>query len=106
MASTPFGSDDAGTIPSDAPKGPVAKCENNVAKQASKLVVAILKCHATRASGKLLTDAAEEQCEATAQTKFEATKVTGCTSCTDLVVVATSVEKTFDGANNLLYCAP
>jgi hypothetical protein len=45
-------------------------------------------------------------CEASAETKFEATKVTGCTSCTDLTTLAAAVEKTYDGASNLFYCEP
>jgi len=104
MASVPFGGDDTGTIPSDAPKGPVTKCENKVTKLASKLVVAILKCHTARASGKLATDTAEEQCEATAETKFEAVKLTGCNSCTALTTLATEVEGLVDSNNKSIYC--
>ena len=99
MAGTPFGGDDMGTIPCDAPKGPVTKCESGVAKAAGKLVGAILKCHASRASGKLADDSAEDTCEGAAKTKFEATKVTGCDPCIgSLSDLADFVEGQADGA--------
>jgi hypothetical protein len=104
FAGTPFGGDDAGTIPADAPKGPVTKCENRIAKEASKLVIAILKCHVDRASGKLANDTMEEQCEATAKTKFETTKVTGCASCTNLPMLADDFEGLVDSNNKKVYC--
>jgi len=106
LAGTPFGGDDMGTIPSDSPKGPVTKCESGVAKNATKLVGSILKCHASRATGKLTDDTAEDTCEQTAKTKFEATKVTGCAACTSLTGLATGIEATLDTNNNKVACDP
>src|SRR5262249_36709426 len=37
-AGTPFGGDDTGNIPTDAPKGPVSKCDGKVGKAVGKLV--------------------------------------------------------------------
>ncbi len=102
---TAFGGDDTGNIPSDAPKGPITKCENGVGKGVGKLVAAIIKCHAGRATGKFATDAAEDACEGTALTKFGTTKTTGCDPCTNLGSLGTFVAQTVDGANNLVYCA-
>jgi hypothetical protein len=78
-AGTPFGGDDGGRIPSDSPNGPVTKCESGVATAASKLIGAILKCHAGRTTGKYASDSAEETCENTALTKFAT--LAGCSSC-------------------------
>jgi hypothetical protein len=100
---TPFGGDDAGFIPPDAPKGPIAKCENGVAKAGGKLVAAILKCHASRVSGKFADDAAEDACEQTARAKFAATKTTGCAPCTGVLTGGT-IEPLVDGANSAVYC--
>src|SRR5262249_10692469 len=99
-----FGGDDTGFVPSDAPKGPITKCENGVGKAVRKLVSAIGNCHASRVTGKLADDASEESCEGTALTKFGATKTVGCTSCTDLTSLGAFVESTVDGANGLTYC--
>jgi hypothetical protein len=102
-AGTPFGGDDTDTIPSDAPKGPVTKCK--VAKQTSKLIAALVKCHIARASGKLADDTAEDQCEATAETKFEVTKLTGCAACTVLTTLATATEGLVDSDSKHVYCS-
>jgi hypothetical protein len=101
---TPFGGDDTGNIPSDAPTGPVTKCENNVGKSVGKLVSALLKCHAGRTSGKFTSDAAEDTCETTALTKFGATKTTGCDKCTNLAALGSTVASRVDGTNSLIYC--
>src|SRR6516225_10222121 len=58
-AQTPFGGDDTGFLPPAAD----AKCEAGAAKAAGKLIACILKCHASRASGKLADDTAEDNCE-------------------------------------------
>ena len=104
MAGTPFGGDDLGTIPSDAPKGPVTKCETGVAKAAGKLVGAVVKCHASRASGKLADDTAEDTCETAALTKFEATKTAGCAGCTNLSALGTAIVANLDSNNNKVAC--
>jgi hypothetical protein len=101
---TPFGGDDTGNIPSDAPKGPVTKCENTVGKSVGKLVAALLKCHAASASGKFTSDAAEDTCESTALTKFGATKTAGCDPCTNLAALGSTVASRVDGTNSLIYC--
>jgi hypothetical protein len=104
MAGTPFGGDDMGTVPTDSPKGPVTKCEGKVAKAAGKLAGSILKCHASRATGKFTDDAAEDACEASAKTKFTATKTTGCAACTNLGALATGIEAAVDTNNNMVAC--
>jgi hypothetical protein len=104
IAGTPFGGDDLGTIPSDAPKGPVTKCESGVAKAASKLVGAVIKCHASRASGKLADDTAEDACEGTALTKFTATKTAGCAACTSLSALGPAIVANLDANNNKVAC--
>jgi hypothetical protein len=100
-----FSGDDTGTIPSDAPKGPISKCENKVGKAVGKLVGGIAKCHSGRASGKFADDTAEDACEGTALGKFNATSTTGCAPCTNLATLGAFVESTVDGANALVYCA-
>jgi hypothetical protein len=102
-AATPFGADDTGFIPPDAPKGPIAKCENGVAKAGGKLVAAILKCHASRVTGKLADDTAEDTCEQAARTKFAATKTAGCAPCTGTLTGGT-IEPLVDAANGAVYC--
>jgi hypothetical protein len=104
-AGTPFGGDDTGNVPADAPKGAVTKCENRIGKGAAKLAAAILKCHVRRAGGKTTTDAAEDACEQAAIGKFTSkTKITGCDPCTNLGDVATSLERRLDESNGLVYC--
>ena len=104
IAGTPFGGDDSGTIPSDAPKGQVTKCESGVAKAAAKLVGSIFKCHAGRTTGKFADDTAENACESTALTKFGATKTAGCRGCTDLGLLGTVLEGMVDTNNDAIYC--
>jgi hypothetical protein len=108
IAGTPFGGDDTGTIPSDAPNGPVTKCEVKLGKGVSKLAANILKCHALEASGKLANDAAEDACEATAINNFEThppfPKPTGCPlGCLGLGTAA-AVVSSADNENALVYC--
>jgi len=104
MAGTPFGGDDTGTIPSDAPKGPVTKCENNVGKAVAKLAGSIIKCHCTEASKPGQSDATEEPCEAKALAKFAKTKTVGCPACINLSSLATTVEGLVDSNNNQVWC--
>src|SRR5262249_2221397 len=103
-AQTPFGGDDGGTIPPDAPHGPIAKCENGVAKATAKLAIGLLRCHLGRASGKSPDDATENTCETTAKTRFARTEIAGCASCTSLDTIATSVEGLIDGNNDKIFC--
>jgi hypothetical protein len=96
IAGTPFGGDDEGTIPSDAPQGPVTRCEILVAKASGKLFASIWKCHAGRTTGKIADDTAEDACESAAITKFKGTKTAGCAGCTDLSLIGTSLEAGID----------
>jgi hypothetical protein len=105
---TPFGDVGGiftGNFPPDAPKGPITKCENRVNKATSKLGAALLKCHASRASGKLADDTAEDNCEAAALATFGATRTIGCDSCTNLAALGAFVENQVDSANSGIYCA-
>jgi hypothetical protein len=113
-AATPWGGDDTGFIP--PAKSPAAKCELRAAKAESKLVSCILKCHASRASGKLADETAEESCEKTlagkkksCAAKFAASiaKPSGCPSCingTAMAGVAGLTEALIDSKNNVVYC--
>ena len=111
-AQTPFGGDDTGFIlPA---KSPSAKCEAGAAKAEGKLIACIDKCHASRASGKLADDTAEDSCEKTlagksCAAKFTASiaKLSGCPSCingTTMANLAGLIESTLDGNNSAIYC--
>jgi hypothetical protein len=99
-----FGPDDTGRIPSDAPKGPVTKCENNVGKAVDKLVGSLLKCHCIEGSKTGQSDATEEPCETKALAKFTATKTAGCPACINLAAIAATVEGLIDSNNNVVWC--
>jgi hypothetical protein len=98
---------DTGNVPADAPKGPISKCENLVAKGAGKLIGAIAKCHASEAAGKLVGDSAEEPCETAAIAKFTALgpKTTGCDPCTNLTTIAGVVATQSDNATAVVFCS-
>jgi hypothetical protein len=107
---TPFGGDDTGDLP--VAKSAVAKCEDTVNKLVGKAAACIIKCHASRASGKLTDDTAEDNCEKnlagkSCLEKFQASvaKLTGCPSCINAASLANTVETTLDTSNNLTYCA-
>jgi len=103
---TPFGGDDTGNVPADAPKGPQSKCAVGVGKAVGKLAAAIIKCHIARADGKTTDDAGEDACEDAAIAKFTAkTKTTGCDPCVNLTAIAGVVETNSDVGNGLAYCA-
>jgi len=110
---TPWGGDDTGLIP--PAKSPTAKCEAGAAKAAEKLNACIFKCHASRASGKLADDTAEDSCENSLTTgksctaKFAASiaKLKGCPSCingTTMAGLATFSERIIDKNNAIVYC--
>src|SRR6516165_7870796 len=109
-AATPFGGDDSGFVPPPA----AAKCEAGAAKAAGKLVACIMKCHASRASGKLADDTAEDACEKTLAGKSCAAKFTlaisklkGCPACingTTMANLAGLTETVLDGNNSTIYC--
>src|SRR6516162_1428803 len=109
-AQTPFGGDDTGFLPPAAD----AKCEAGAAKAEGKLIACILKCHASRASGKLADDTAEDSCEKTlvgkscaAKFTLEISKLKGCPSCingTTMANLAGMTETLLDGTNSTIYC--
>jgi len=111
----PFGGDDTGFIPPDAPKGPITKCEAGAAKAESKLIACIFKCHANRVKGKFADDTAEDSCEKTlagksCAAKFAASiaKLKGCPPCingTTMASLAGVVETFIDSNNAAVYCA-
>ena len=98
-----FGDDDGGVIPTDSPKGPLAKCENRIAKAVAKYAGAFIKCHTARATGKLTSDA-EDACEAAAADKLARSKTLGCAPCTDINTQASRIAGTLEGptASNYL----
>ena len=110
-AQTPFGGDDTGFLPPAAD----AKCEAGAGKAAGKLIACILKCHASRASGKLADDTAEDSCEKTlvgksCTAKFAASiaKLSGCPACingTTMANLAGLTESLIDGNNSTVYCS-
>ena len=110
-AATPFGGDDTGFVPPPA----AAKCEAGAAKATGKLVACIMNCHASRASGKLADDTAEDSCEKTlvgksCVAKFAGSiaKLSGCPSCingTTMGNLANLTEGLLDLNNGTVYCA-
>jgi hypothetical protein len=111
-AQTPFGGDDTGIIP--PAKSPIAKCEAGAAKAEGKLIACILKCHASRASGKLADDTAENACETGLAGKscfasftLAISKLKGCPACingTTMGNLAGLTESVLDGNNAAIYC--
>src|SRR5262245_11038177 len=113
LAGTPFGGDDAGTVPSNKD---TLKCEQSIDKAAGKAVGCVGKCTASRVSGKLADDAAEDACEKnnagkSCLEKFAASaakaqsKAPGC-SCVNVGTISTVIESVLDSMNNTVYCAP
>jgi hypothetical protein len=99
----PWGGDDTGFLPT--PKSALEKCETRIAKANAKLVSAIVKCHGSRITGKLASDAAEDTCESTAIGKFTGkTKTTGCAPCTNLGNIAAAIEVSADSAVGAVLC--
>ena len=109
-AQTQFGGDDTGFIPPAAD----AKCEAGAAKAQGKLIACILKCHASRASGKLADDTAEDACEKTLVGKSctalfagAIAKLKGCPPCingTTMANLAGLTESLLDANNSTVYC--
>ena len=114
-ANPPFGGDDTGFVP--APKSDTAKCELKASKATGKLVACIIKCHESRASGKLADDTAEDNCEKANDGKsclakyFKSTTTAigkgGCPACaaSNVSVIANTAESVLDGSAGLAYCA-
>jgi hypothetical protein len=106
LAGGPIGGDDPGFFPSDKN---VLKCEDGVAKAASKLAGAVIKCHTAAAdaavAGKTFD---EESCENAAGGKYTATvgKLTAlCPPCLDTTAIGNNAVGQLDNlANALIYC--
>jgi hypothetical protein len=114
-ANPPFGGDDTGFIP--VPKSDTAKCEAKASKAASKLISCIIKCHDSRASGKITSEADEETCESglsnpkpscTAAFAASIAKLKSCPTCisgTTMATLANTIETLVDANNGSVYCA-
>lgn len=108
---TPWGGDDKGNIPSDAPDGPVTRCANLLAAIMGKDFGSMGKCHVLRANGKLPDQQAEDQCEIERGNK-NAQKVfviNGCDPCVYGPSGATPailyyVQKALDDLKLAVYC--
>jgi hypothetical protein len=111
VAGTPFGGDDAGTVPANKD---TLKCEQSIDKAVGKAVGCIGKCTASEASGKLADDSAEDACEKnnagkSCLEKFAASaakaqsKAPGC-SCVNVGTISSVVETVLDSMNSTVYC--
>jgi len=114
---TPFGGDDTGDLP--VAKSLTAKCEDGVNKLVGKAVACVIKCHNSRASGKLADDTAEDACEKQSTpagksclekftagvTKAQSKDTSGGCNCIVGATLATTIEGVLDGGNNLTWCA-
>jgi hypothetical protein len=106
LAGGPIGGDDPGFFPSDKN---VLKCEDGVAKAASKLAGAVIKCHTKAAdSAVAMKTFDEEACENTASGKYDATvaKLASlCPPCMNATAIRDSAISQLDMlANALVYC--
>jgi hypothetical protein len=99
---------DSGYVPSNQV---VQKCEDSVARTASKLFGAITKCHIKVADMRLKGRPFDEEgCETKAKSKYdvESLKVTGCPLCLGApgrAALRDLVETLLDSNNGLPYCA-
>jgi hypothetical protein len=112
---TPFGGDDTGDLP--VAKSATAKCEDGVNKLVGKAVACIIKCHNSRASGKLADDTAEDACEknnagksclekfTAGVTKAQSKDTSGGCNCINGATLANTIETTLDTGNSLTWCA-
>jgi len=114
---TPFGGDDSGDLP--VAKSLTAKCEDGVNKLVGKAVACVIKCHNSRASGKLADDTAEDACEKQSTpagksclekftagvTKAQSKDTSGGCGCINGTTLASTIEAVLDGSNVLTWCA-
>lgn len=112
---TPFGGDDTGDLP--VAKSATAKCEDGVNKLVGKAVACIIKCHGSRASGKLADDTAEDACEknnagksclekfTAGVTKAQSKDTSGGCNCISGAGLAGTIESVLDASNVLTWCA-
>ena len=114
---TPFGGDDTGDLP--VAKSLTAKCEDGVNKLVGKAVACVIKCHISRASGKLADDTAEDACEknnagksclekfTAGVTKAQSKDTSGGCNCiinSGPSSLATTIESVLDSGNGLTWC--
>jgi YVTN family beta-propeller protein len=98
--------EDTGTVPADKSS---LKCGNAAAKNAVKLLRAIIRCH-MKAAKKALAKAAfdEDGCETAAKARFDdaSTKLTGCAACVadNAPGLRDLLESFLDRANGDMYC--
>jgi hypothetical protein len=89
------------------PDKTVGKCEDGVAKASFKLAKALIKCHRSRAAGKL-DESGEEACKDAGKMKFDTaiTNLPGCPSCiTSTTGDIRDILVTFLEAHNvLIFC--
>jgi len=114
IAGTPFGGDDAGTIPAGKA---TLKCESSIAKAVGTAVGCIGKCTLSRSSGKFPDDTTEDNCEknlagksclekfaaAAAKAQTGDPSPTGC-GCVSVTGLSTVIEADLDSMNNTVYC--
>lgn len=105
-AATPFGGDDTGFVPPDIDN---YKYEVKIGKNLSKFQRCVLKCHASRAKGKLPDDVTEENCEGGCQTKYDlanskliAPPLAG--ACLNTMSLRNFWASNLDSFNNQIYC--
>ena len=112
LAATPFGGDDTGFVPPDKV---TLSCENSVNKTIKKYIDCVIKCHISRASGKLTTDAQEDACEQAnggkgCGDKYNATqaklasKCPGQCSVANMPALKSLAESVLDANNGTVYC--
>jgi hypothetical protein len=102
----PIGGDDPGFVPTDKN---VLKCEDGVAKAASKLAGAVIKCHTKAADSAVASKPFDEEtCETTASGKYDGTvaKLASiCPPCLDTSAIRdTAISQLDTLANALVYC--
>ncbi len=105
----PFGGEDTGDLPSDAPKGPTAKCANKIeVSVVAKAFEGMGKCHAKRADGILADPNEESQCEFDAFYLKTGSVFDGCDSCIyesgHRDAVADYIRASSDDLNGAIYC--
>ena len=104
-ACVPFGGDDAGCIP---PDGDSLKYESKIAKNLNKFQKCQLKCHQSRATGKIADETTEEGCEGICQQKYDVSNlkltVPPAASCVVTDSIRQFWEAFLDLNNNAIFC--
>lgn len=105
----PWGGEDAGDLPWDAPKGSTAKCANKIEVSVfAKALEGTGKCHAQRADGILADSDKESQCEFDAFYVKTGSVFNGCDPCIyesgHRADIANYVRASSDDVNGAIYC--